>query len=63
MYIYPQPGDVLFIPNRWAHATLNLEEYTLAVAREFCTCRGGNCGTGLLHAVVYIRIYAIPAVY
>ena len=29
------PGDVLYIPQGWAHSTLNLCE-TVAVAQEFC---------------------------
>jgi hypothetical protein len=37
------PGDRLFIPLGWGHATENLAP-TLAVAQEFCVCAGSCCG-------------------
>jgi hypothetical protein len=33
-----EPGDLLFIPQGWAHGTLNLEP-ALAISQEFCGCQ------------------------
>lgn len=30
-----EPGDVLYVPNGWGHAVLNLADYNLCVAVEF----------------------------
>lgn len=38
-----RPGELLFIPAGWGHATLN-KKPTLAVANEFCSCKGACCG-------------------
>lgn len=39
------PGQYLFLPQGWAHATLNTDPAgTIALAQEFCACIGSCCG-------------------
>ena len=38
-----RPGELLFLPRGWGHATLN-KKPTLAIANEFCACSGTCCG-------------------
>lgn len=46
------PGDVIYIPHDWHHATLNLAD-TVAISQEFCTFKNTVHRIMPLGAVVY----------